>query len=168
MYLTLARWSLTLGINSASLVPGFNVTYILNFGKITALETLKKERTDRAKSATSFNMIISTHCNVITEPNCQYWNISENFVAIHSCARKMIWCLANTNSSTDFTDSSTQLNSRYQPLYLLYFKVNSNLTRVDGIIGMLMDGITKRGLEHCINVVVVSDHGRKPFVPRII
>ena len=45
-------------------------------------------------------------------------------------------------------------------VYTIALKVDNNITRVDGIIGMLMDGITNRRLEHCINIIVTSDHGR--------
>lgn len=33
------------------------------------------------------------------------------------------------------------------------------LKRVDRILGILMDGLIQRGLLHCANVIVVSDHG---------
>ncbi|XP_054474518.1 ectonucleotide pyrophosphatase/phosphodiesterase family member 1 [Anoplopoma fimbria] len=33
------------------------------------------------------------------------------------------------------------------------------LINVDNIMGMLMDGLTQRGLNHCVNIIIVSDHG---------
>ncbi|KAM6906574.1 ectonucleotide pyrophosphatase/phosphodiesterase family member 1 isoform 2-T2 [Lycodopsis pacificus] len=33
------------------------------------------------------------------------------------------------------------------------------LENVDKIVGMLMDGLTQRGLHHCVNIIIVSDHG---------
>ncbi|XP_034555534.1 ectonucleotide pyrophosphatase/phosphodiesterase family member 1 [Notolabrus celidotus] len=33
------------------------------------------------------------------------------------------------------------------------------LERVDKILGLLMDGLTEKNLQHCVNVLVVSDHG---------
>lgn len=33
------------------------------------------------------------------------------------------------------------------------------LKEIDGIIGILMDGLIQRGLLHCVNLIVMSDHG---------
>ncbi|KAM6991730.1 LOW QUALITY PROTEIN: ectonucleotide pyrophosphatase/phosphodiesterase family member 1 [Tautogolabrus adspersus] len=33
------------------------------------------------------------------------------------------------------------------------------LETVDMMLGLLMDGLTKRNLQHCVNVMIVSDHG---------
>lgn len=33
------------------------------------------------------------------------------------------------------------------------------LENVDKIIGMLMDGLTQRDLHHCVNIIILSDHG---------
>lgn len=33
------------------------------------------------------------------------------------------------------------------------------LERVDGILGILMDGLIQRGLLHCVNLIIMSDHG---------
>uniref|UniRef100_H2V879 Ectonucleotide pyrophosphatase/phosphodiesterase 1 n=1 Tax=Takifugu rubripes TaxID=31033 RepID=H2V879_TAKRU len=38
-------------------------------------------------------------------------------------------------------------------------EVVSALKKVDGILGILMDGLIQRGLLRCVNVIVVSDHG---------
>ena len=31
---------------------------------------------------------------------------------------------------------------------------------VDATLGLLMDGLVERNLHHCVNILVVSDHGR--------
>lgn len=33
------------------------------------------------------------------------------------------------------------------------------LEGVDGILGIVMDGLIQRGLQHCVNLLIVSDHG---------
>ncbi|XP_008311221.1 ectonucleotide pyrophosphatase/phosphodiesterase family member 1 [Cynoglossus semilaevis] len=33
------------------------------------------------------------------------------------------------------------------------------LKKVDKILGMLMDGLTEKGLHHCVNLIITSDHG---------
>ncbi|KAM9338974.1 ectonucleotide pyrophosphatase/phosphodiesterase family member 1 [Symphorus nematophorus] len=33
------------------------------------------------------------------------------------------------------------------------------LKNVDRILGMLMDGLTERDLQHCVNIIIISDHG---------
>lgn len=42
---------------------------------------------------------------------------------------------------------------------LLCPQVVEALKRVDGMLGILMDGLIQRGLLHCANMIVVSDHG---------
>ncbi|XP_060581540.1 uncharacterized protein LOC132738125 isoform X2 [Ruditapes philippinarum] len=38
-------------------------------------------------------------------------------------------------------------------------QVNSMLSRVDGIIGRLMNGLLARQKDHCVNLIVLADHG---------
>ncbi|XP_067881136.1 venom phosphodiesterase 2-like isoform X2 [Heterodontus francisci] len=38
-------------------------------------------------------------------------------------------------------------------------KVTKALERVDTIVGMLMDGLKQRNLQHCVNLILLSDHG---------
>lgn len=39
------------------------------------------------------------------------------------------------------------------------------LEQVDGILGILMDGLIQRGLLRCVNLVIVSDHGELAVIP---
>lgn len=43
--------------------------------------------------------------------------------------------------------------------YLCDFQVNTNISHVDSVIGVLMDGLMDRGLLDCVNVIVLADHG---------
>lgn len=42
---------------------------------------------------------------------------------------------------------------------LLCLQVVQALERVDGILGTLMDGLIQRDLLHCVNMIIISDHG---------
>lgn len=42
---------------------------------------------------------------------------------------------------------------------LLCLQVVEALKNVDRILGTLMDGLTQRNLQHCVNLIIVSDHG---------
>jgi len=38
-------------------------------------------------------------------------------------------------------------------------EVNSELTIVDGIVSILMNGLKFRGLDKCVNLLLMADHG---------
>ncbi|XP_077991015.1 venom phosphodiesterase-like [Glandiceps talaboti] len=38
-------------------------------------------------------------------------------------------------------------------------ELNEELKRMDGIVGDVMNGITKLGLHHCVDIIVLADHG---------
>ena len=38
-------------------------------------------------------------------------------------------------------------------------QIDETLERVDTIVGRLMDSIVEVGMENCVNIMVVSDHG---------
>lgn len=42
---------------------------------------------------------------------------------------------------------------------MLCWQVVEALERVDGILGQLMTGLIERNLLHCVNIMIVSDHG---------
>lgn len=42
---------------------------------------------------------------------------------------------------------------------LLCLQVVKALEGVDGILGIMMDGLIQRSLLHCVNLIVLSDHG---------
>ncbi len=42
-------------------------------------------------------------------------------------------------------------------------QVEEKLVEVDNLLGMLMDGLLERGLDRCVNIIVLADHGR-PFL----
>ena len=39
-------------------------------------------------------------------------------------------------------------------------QVNETLTKVDNSIGRLVKGLKERGIYDCVNLIVVSDHGK--------
>ena len=41
--------------------------------------------------------------------------------------------------------------------------MNAALSRVDDIIKSLFDGLKERGVEECVNVIIVSDHGMTAY-----
>ena len=48
-------------------------------------------------------------------------------------------------------------------LHVLLLQVNSNLTRVDTLIGLLMDKLAEKGLRDCVNLIVLADHGQHAY-----
>ena len=44
-------------------------------------------------------------------------------------------------------------------------QVNAALTRVDNTIESLFGGLKERGVENCVNVIIVSDHGMATYDP---
>ena len=44
-------------------------------------------------------------------------------------------------------------------------QVNAALSRVDDTIKSLFDGLRERGVEECVNVIIVSDHGMAAYDP---
>ncbi len=42
---------------------------------------------------------------------------------------------------------------------LLRLQVVEALENVDRILGLLMDGLTQRDLQRCVNMIIISDHG---------
>ncbi|XP_059212245.1 ectonucleotide pyrophosphatase/phosphodiesterase family member 1 [Centropristis striata] len=57
---------------------------------------------------------------------------------------------------TLYLDEPDSSGHRYGPASS---QVVQALERVDKILGMLMDGLTQRDLHHCVNIVIISDHG---------
>lgn len=57
---------------------------------------------------------------------------------------------------TLYLDEPDSSGHRYGPASS---QVLEALINVDRILGMLMDGLIERNLQHCINMIVVSDHG---------
>ena len=43
--------------------------------------------------------------------------------------------------------------------------MNAALTRVDNTIESLFAGLKERGVENCVNVIIVSDHGMATYDP---
>lgn len=43
-------------------------------------------------------------------------------------------------------------------------KVIDALKNVDDMVGELMDGLTERNLHHCVNIIIISDHGEQTHV----
>ena len=41
--------------------------------------------------------------------------------------------------------------------------MNSALTRVDNTVKSLFDGLKERGVEDCVNLIIVSDHGMTTY-----
>nr|XP_002120081.1 venom phosphodiesterase 2-like isoform X2 [Ciona intestinalis] len=42
-------------------------------------------------------------------------------------------------------------------------EVNRDLTIADNMVGILMDGLKLRGLENCVNIMILADHGMAPI-----
>ncbi|XP_040919998.1 ectonucleotide pyrophosphatase/phosphodiesterase family member 1 [Toxotes jaculatrix] len=57
---------------------------------------------------------------------------------------------------TLYMDEPDSSGHRYGPASK---QVISALENVDKILGMLMDGLVERNLQHCVNLLIVSDHG---------
>ncbi|XP_070704848.1 ectonucleotide pyrophosphatase/phosphodiesterase family member 1 [Pempheris klunzingeri] len=57
---------------------------------------------------------------------------------------------------TLYLDEPDSSGHRYGPKSS---QVIQALEDVDRILGMLMDGLTQRSLQHCVNVIIISDHG---------
>ncbi|TKS75467.1 Ectonucleotide pyrophosphatase/phosphodiesterase family member 1 [Collichthys lucidus] len=57
---------------------------------------------------------------------------------------------------TLYLDEPDSAGHRYGPKSS---QVVQALKNVDGILGLLMDGLTKKGLQNCVNLIVISDHG---------
>ena len=53
----------------------------------------------------------------------------------------------------------------YMYIYVRW-QVEEALHRMDARFGELMDGIHRRGLLNCVNIVVVSDHGTSFPLPQ--
>ena len=47
----------------------------------------------------------------------------------------------------------------------MHIQVNGNLTRVDQTVERLFAGLKERGMEECVNVIIVSDHGMTTYDP---
>jgi ectonucleotide pyrophosphatase/phosphodiesterase family protein 1/3 len=45
----------------------------------------------------------------------------------------------------------------------LLIQVNTALSRVDNIMKSLFDGLRERGVEECVNLIIVSDHGMATY-----
>ena len=43
--------------------------------------------------------------------------------------------------------------------------MNAALTRVDSTVKSLFDGLKERGVENCVNLIIVSDHGMATYDP---
>jgi ectonucleotide pyrophosphatase/phosphodiesterase family protein 1/3 len=41
--------------------------------------------------------------------------------------------------------------------------VNTALSRVDDTMKSLFDGLKERGVEDCVNIIIVSDHGMATY-----
>lgn len=46
----------------------------------------------------------------------------------------------------------------------MIFQLDEVLKSVDSYIGKLMNGLTEKGLHHCLNIVIVADHGKLGFL----
>lgn len=46
------------------------------------------------------------------------------------------------------------------PLFTFDLQVILALERVDKVVGLLMDGLKQMNLHNCINIILVSDHGK--------
>uniref|UniRef100_A0A671US96 Ectonucleotide pyrophosphatase/phosphodiesterase 1 n=1 Tax=Sparus aurata TaxID=8175 RepID=A0A671US96_SPAAU len=57
---------------------------------------------------------------------------------------------------TLYLDEPDSSGHRYGPAST---QVVEALENVDRILGTLMDGLTQRNLQHCVNLIIVSDHG---------
>ncbi|XP_073349503.1 ectonucleotide pyrophosphatase/phosphodiesterase family member 1 [Pagrus major] len=57
---------------------------------------------------------------------------------------------------TLYLDEPDSSGHRYGPASR---QVVDALENVDRIVGTLMDGLTQRNLQHCVNLIIVSDHG---------
>ena len=42
---------------------------------------------------------------------------------------------------------------------VLGLQVDAEVRRVDGMLGELMDGLYQHDLHHCVNLILLSDHG---------
>ena len=43
---------------------------------------------------------------------------------------------------------------------LLCEQVNGNISEVDSVIGSLISGLKARNIEDCVNMIILSDHGK--------
>uniref|UniRef100_A0A3P9MDR6 Ectonucleotide pyrophosphatase/phosphodiesterase family member 1 n=1 Tax=Oryzias latipes TaxID=8090 RepID=A0A3P9MDR6_ORYLA len=57
---------------------------------------------------------------------------------------------------TLYLDEPDSSGHRYGPRSL---EVIDALKNVDDMVGELMDGLTERNLHHCVNIIIISDHG---------
>lgn len=52
------------------------------------------------------------------------------------------------------------LNLFILPFFTFDLQVILALERVDKVVGLLMDGLKQMNLHNCINIILVSDHGK--------
>ena len=50
-----------------------------------------------------------------------------------------------------------------KPTEMIFIQVNVALSRVDNTIKSLFDGLKERGVENCVNLIIVSDHGMATY-----
>lgn len=46
------------------------------------------------------------------------------------------------------------------PLFTFDLQVILALERVDKVVGLLMDGLKQMNLHNCVNIILISDHGK--------
>ena len=42
-------------------------------------------------------------------------------------------------------------------------QINDTLVYADNLVKIIFDGLKERGIEECVNAIIVSDHGMAPF-----
>ena len=56
---------------------------------------------------------------------------------------------------TLYIDDVDKAGHKYGPTH----ELNPQIKTADDMIGILMNGLRVRGLENCVNVIILSDHG---------
>ena len=44
-----------------------------------------------------------------------------------------------------------------------WYQLNETLVYTDNLVKIIYDGLKERGIEECVNIIIVSDHGMAPF-----
>ena len=53
--------------------------------------------------------------------------------------------------------------SGYTVIWIQFVQVNAALSRVDNTMKSLFEGLKERGVEDCVNIIIVSDHGMTAY-----
>uniref|UniRef100_A0A671UR87 Ectonucleotide pyrophosphatase/phosphodiesterase 1 n=1 Tax=Sparus aurata TaxID=8175 RepID=A0A671UR87_SPAAU len=89
-----------------------------------------------------------------------YYMVYDNITFEKRVSKLFEWLKLPQGQRPDFytlyLDEPDSSGHRYGPAST---QVVEALENVDRILGTLMDGLTQRNLQHCVNLIIVSDHG---------